>query len=224
MEKSAKRLWNEFWAKQRKKKVVVHKFQIKKMEKIIGNLKGKKIIEIGAGTGVDSLYLAKKYKASVFCLDFSEVALRKIKKNFEKHNLRCKIVKASLRKIPYPNNYFDIVFSNGVLEHFKNPLRVILEQKRVLKKGGLLVIGVPYKYTLYTLKKLILIFLNKWYTGWETQFTKKELQNLIQKAKMKCVDMYYDCHPRWYLPKFLQKTWLNFIINGGIVIFALKTS
>lgn len=221
MKDSTKQYWNVFWSKERKKKVI-HKFQFQKMKKVLGNLKNKRVLEVGAGSGVDSLYLTKKYKTHAFCLDFSEKALEKINSNFKKYNLKCKIIRANLRKIPYPDNYFDVVFSNGVLEHFRNPLKMILEQKRVLKKGGLLVIGVPYKYTLYTLKKLILISLNKWYTGWETQFTKRELQNLIQTTNMKYVDLYYDCHPRWYLPKKLQRTWLNFIINGGVVIFALK--
>lgn len=221
MKVSTKQHWDVFWSKEKKNKTI-HKFQFEKMRRVLGSLKNKKVLEVGAGSGIDLLYLAKKYKIRAFYLDFSGKALEKFKKRMRKCSLKCKIIKADLRKIPYPDNYFDIVFSNGVLEHFKNPLKVILEQKRVLRKGGLLVIGVPYKYTLYTLKKLILISLNKWYAGWETQFTRKELQNLIQKAGMKCTDVYYDCHPRKYLPKILQRTWLNFIINGGVVIFALK--
>jgi ubiquinone/menaquinone biosynthesis C-methylase UbiE len=221
MRSSTKQHWDKFWSKEKKRRII-HKLQFQKMKKVLKNLRNKKVLEVGAGSGIDSLYLAKKYKTRTFCLDFSEKSLEMISKNFKTCNLKCRIIKADLRKIPFRDNYFDIVFSNGVLEHFKNPLQVILEQKRVLKKGGLLVIGVPYKYTFYTLKKMILILLNKWYAGWETQFTKRELLNLIQKAKMKCLDIYYDCHPRWYLPKKLQGTWLNFFINGGVVVFALK--
>lgn len=221
MRKSTKLHWNIFWSKN-KKKPIVHKTQIKKMEKIMGSLENKKVLEVGAGSGIDSLYLAKNYRTKSFCLDFSEESLETVKENFKKHNLKCISIKSDLRKIPYPDNYFDIVFSGGVLEHFRNPLKVILEQKRVLKVGGLLVVAVPYTYTLYTIKKQILISLDKWYTGWETQFSRRDLLNIIKKSKMKVVDIHFDWHPRQYLPKRLQKTWLNFIINGGVVIFAMK--
>ncbi|MEM5782445.1 MAG: class I SAM-dependent methyltransferase, partial [Candidatus Aenigmatarchaeota archaeon] len=108
MKDSPKQYWNMFWSKEKK---TIHKFQFQKMKKILGSLKNKKVLEVGAGSGVDSLYLAKKYKTCAFCLDFSEKALEIIRKNFERNNLKCKVIKADLRRIPYPDNYFDIVFS-----------------------------------------------------------------------------------------------------------------
>ena len=44
------------------------------------------------------------------------------------------------KKLPYKNNTFDEVFCKGVIEHVKDPGRLIREMKRVLKKHGKLVI------------------------------------------------------------------------------------
>jgi SAM-dependent methyltransferase len=45
----------------------------------------------------------------------------------------------------YPDNYFDIYFSGGVIEHFEEgPLRVLQEAHRVLKPDGILILTVPY--------------------------------------------------------------------------------
>ncbi len=43
----------------------------------------------------------------------------------------------------YPNDSFDVVIMNAVLEHFYCPLTAIKEAKRVLKSGGELIIQVP---------------------------------------------------------------------------------
>lgn len=192
------------------------------MKEVLGNLRNRNVLEVGAGSGVDSAFLVKKHETHAFCLDFSEKALKNIRRRFEIGQMKCGMIKADLRKIPFRDGCFDIVFSNGVLEHFRIPLKIILEQKRVLKNGGILVIGVPYTYTLYTIRKQISITLNRWFAGWETQFSGRQLLSLVRNAGMKCVRLYLDCHPLDYLPRKLRRTWINFVLNGGIVIFGQK--
>lgn len=47
-------------------------------------------------------------------------------------------------KIPFENNYFDIVYTHHCLEHIKNIVNVLLDVYRVLKKGGYFLIRVPH--------------------------------------------------------------------------------
>lgn len=46
-------------------------------------------------------------------------------------------------QIPYPNNYFDVIYSKSVIEHFYYPEKLVQEIFRVLKPGGLAITMCP---------------------------------------------------------------------------------
>jgi SAM-dependent methyltransferase len=45
--------------------------------------------------------------------------------------------------LPYPDNYFDVIYSKSVIEHFYYPEKLVQEMFRVLKPGGLLITMCP---------------------------------------------------------------------------------
>lgn len=49
-------------------------------------------------------------------------------------------------EIPYPDNSFDLVFSDNVLEHLAEPEKVFAEVARVLKSGGVFMFKTPNKW------------------------------------------------------------------------------
>jgi len=54
--------------------------------------------------------------------------------------------------IPYPDNFFDVVHSKSVIEHFHYPEKLLKEMYRVLKPGGLAITLCPaweYNYRIY---------------------------------------------------------------------------
>ena len=75
--------------------------------------------------------------------------------------------------LPFPDASFDLVFHQGLLEHFrqKEANNLLKENIRVLKSGGLLLVDVPQRYHIYTVMKHILIALDKWFAGWEREFS-----------------------------------------------------
>jgi len=54
------------------------------------------------------------------------------------------IIQSDLEEpLPFKDNYFDVVFSKSVLEHFYYPEKLVLEIYRILKPGGLVITMVP---------------------------------------------------------------------------------
>lgn len=181
MEKiSTKTHWRTYWDRSDHQPLVRH-------EEMLANIlaatsvKGKKILEVGVGMGGDSIFLAKK-GAYVTAVDFTKEALDELRRTANSLKIKIETVQVDARKLPFKENSFDIVFHQGFLEHFTNPLEMLLEQKRVLKPGGLLVVDVPQRYTTYTIKKHLLMLLGKWFAGWEREFSVHELEDLLKKA------------------------------------------
>jgi SAM-dependent methyltransferase len=53
-------------------------------------------------------------------------------------------VKMDIHRIPFEDNYFDIVLCNHVLEHVNDDIRAMREICRVLKPGGFSIMQVPF--------------------------------------------------------------------------------
>jgi ubiquinone/menaquinone biosynthesis C-methylase UbiE len=214
-------VWDKYWEK-KKNTPIIHKKQLEKMYRATCNLNNIRTLEIGAGSGIDSLFLAETFGAEVYCVDFSKGALKKIKEKATKQKLRCYLVRADLRNLPFIDCVFDAALSSGVIEHFKDIVSVINQQKRVLKDSGILLMGAPYTFTMYTIRKKILMLINCWPPGWETQISKRTMKRLLKQTNMSCIEVYLDCHPIWYLPKQLRFTIVNIFLNGGIITIAKK--
>lgn len=101
-------------------------------------LKSNRVLEVGCGRGSLSAYFAdNKWDCSL--LDSSKKAIDLAKKYFKKNKLTASFTVADCKKLPFYNNSFDVVFSIGLFEHFKNPEQAIKEQIRVLDKNGIFI-------------------------------------------------------------------------------------
>lgn len=102
----------------------------------LGDLTGKKVLEIGCGLGEASVYLAKK-GAVVTATDVSGDMLELVKKVALKHKVKVATAKCVSHQIPFDDGTFDIVYAANVLHHVDlEP--TLKEINRVLKKGGVL--------------------------------------------------------------------------------------
>ncbi len=102
--------------------------------KLVGNVKSKKILDIGCGTGIYAKILTKK-GAKVKGLDFSEEMLRIAKKE----NPKVEFKVGGMEKLSYKNNEFDMVLAALSVGYVDNWDRVFKEVRRVLKPGGFFV-------------------------------------------------------------------------------------
>lgn len=113
--------------------------------------KREKALDVGCGGGVFLARLVQEYGIKGWGIDASEKSIIRAKKNsLAKLNLQT----ASAIKLPFKNNYFDVVLSFDVLEHIKEQKKAVLEMIRVLKPGGRLLI--------YTINKKQFLTWNWW--------------------------------------------------------------
>lgn len=102
---------------------------------LLGDLKGKKVLDIGCGTGRLIGYL-KMQGAEVVAADLSEGMLEKLRK---KHR-GVHTVKADIEDLPFENESFDLVVCTFVIVHLKALQKAFDEVNRVLKTGGYFVV------------------------------------------------------------------------------------
>jgi len=110
--------------------------------------KDKKILEIGSGTGRFCIALAKKYpNKEIIGIDYTDESVELSNIGVQKRNLKnVKFIKANLFNLPFKNGYFDFVFENGVIEHFKNYQDAINEMEKKKKKGGTIAVNTNNWY------------------------------------------------------------------------------
>lgn len=182
---------------------------VKNITNLFPNLKGKKTLEVGAGSGSDSIFLAKQ-QANTTTLDNSEKSLEACRLLAAKYSVDLTSIKADCRHIPFPDNFFDIVFSVGLVEHFLDPIPVIKEQFRVVKTGGYLLIDIPQKYNLYTIVKKIRMLTGSYPFGWETEYSYQNIKNWSKSLNLTIVKIYgRDSAFRIKIPKTVQPYWVK---------------
>jgi len=117
----------------------------KSRNKIINKLKIKKnfkILEIGCGTGRDTIFLEKKLgtNGKLYVQDISEKMMNILQKKL-KNNKKIVPFVSNSDQLPFNDNYFDIIYNFGSFNEFEKPIKVLLEFNRVLKKNGKVLIG-----------------------------------------------------------------------------------
>jgi ubiquinone/menaquinone biosynthesis C-methylase UbiE len=101
----------------------------------LGDLRGKKILDLGCGLGESSVYFAIK-GAEVTACDISEGMLEVASKLAEKRKVKINTLQAySDNLVNIKNEYFDIVYAGNLLHHVDIE-KTIKEVFRVLKWGG----------------------------------------------------------------------------------------
>jgi len=96
------------------------------------------ILDLGAGTGVATAALAKKFKkAQIYALDFALPMLKQTRKRGSwLRRPRC--ICGDMEQLPLADQSVDFIYSNAALQWSNDLERTFREFNRVLKPGGLL--------------------------------------------------------------------------------------
>lgn len=194
--------WERFWWKQQSWKRIFPLTFILISRLIAGYaryrlacefFRGGHILEIGCGTAQSSILLARKKKNSELTgLDFSCVPIAAAKEISEKYGVDGSFILADANHLPFKYESFDLVWSMGVLEHFREPYPVIEELVRVTKKGGAVLALIPSHNNLLVKIRDIVKRITRYYfdfnAAWGgTKAYRIDLNDIFAKLKLKDV-------------------------------------
>ncbi len=157
-------------------------------------------LDVGCSEGKLTLFLKESFP-KIIGLDPDKKAIEIAKKR----KLNAKHYDGD--KIPFKDNSFDILLNISVIEHAEDPLGLVKEMNRVLKKDGVLYLEVANKYfpiephfylpfLSYLPKKLANIYLKLSGQGEGYDdinlVSYKEIMNLLKKSNFKVMDHTLD--------------------------------
>ena len=108
------------------------------VQTMIGSgIRGGRILEIGPGPGYVGLELAKELDS--VCLTGCEISpamIRIARRNASQYGISAEYVQGNAIELPFEDESFDAVISNGSLHEWELPVRVFDEIHRVLRPRG----------------------------------------------------------------------------------------
>jgi SAM-dependent methyltransferase len=128
-----------------------------RVKKMTLNTKNSRInfLDLGCGEGF-ALIEARKKEWNIFGNDISDNRVQEARLP----NIQFK--QGDLFSACYPDNFFDLVYMDSVLEHLINPVDYLRELNRIMNKNGVLYIGVPNEESLFdNFRQLMYRFIGK---------------------------------------------------------------
>lgn len=106
-------------------------------------IKGKKVLDMGCGSGRFSIALSLSGAGEVQGVDLFSQSYQKALGFVGEKGLKVQFREANFHHLPFEESSFDFVFCNGTIHHSTSIRKSLEEYFRVLKKGGL---GFLYIY------------------------------------------------------------------------------
>ncbi len=97
------------------------------------------VLDVGCGEGHFGRIIKTTFSAEVWGAEINGKAAEKAREVLDK------VFIGSIEKgeIILPHDYFDCILFNDVLEHFCDPWKVLMDIKKHLKEGGVIVASIP---------------------------------------------------------------------------------
>jgi ubiquinone/menaquinone biosynthesis C-methylase UbiE len=105
-----------------------------------GFASGKRVLDAACGVAYGSRMLLDAGAAAVVGVDIAEDVIADLR-SLEGPQLKFEV--ADLRRLPFPDDEFDLITCFEAIEHVADPELVLDELRRVLRPGGLLAVSTP---------------------------------------------------------------------------------
>jgi SAM-dependent methyltransferase len=193
--------WDRYW-REREAIDEVYSNEGRLLDPLTGlALEGCRVLEVGAGSGRDSIALARR-GARIYVLDYVMSSFQVIRSVAAEAGLPVVCVCGDATRMPFRDGAFELLFHQGLMEHFRDPRPLLRENFRATAPGGHCLIDVPQRFHPYTLAKHVMIALNRWFAGWETEFSPRQLRAWAAWAGYEVVRVGGD----WMVPGFWYRS------------------
>ena len=107
------------------------------LDKVCKYKKSGKLLDVGCAMGY-FMETADERGLEPYGVELSEFSYKIAKEKFPG-----KVFNGILEKAPFENNYFDIIVMSDLIEHIRDPLRILKKANQLLKDDGILMISTP---------------------------------------------------------------------------------
>jgi ubiquinone/menaquinone biosynthesis C-methylase UbiE len=109
--------------------------------------RGQKVLEVGVGAGTDFIQWVRA-GARAYGIDLTEQGVNHVKHRLVVYGLSAEEVRVGdAENLPYKDEFFDLVYSYGVIHHSPDTIRALEEIIRCTKIGGTIKVMVYNKYS-----------------------------------------------------------------------------
>lgn len=161
------------------------------------DITGKKLVDIGAGTGWFSSAADRRH-AQVHSLDIGLELLMEVRKK-----VVAREIAGNAMDLPFSDNSFDFVISSEVIEHTEGPEKAVHEMARVLKPGGIMIVTCPNRVWLWAVQLANFLKIRPFH-GHEDLPSFKNLERFAKTAGLK-IEKHLGFHPWPFQIRFLQE-------------------
>jgi ubiquinone/menaquinone biosynthesis C-methylase UbiE len=113
--------------------------------RLMGDIRGKKILDVGCGLGESAVYFALK-GARVTATDLSPGMIQTVGRLATFHKVEVEALVSPGEELSVGDNQFDFVYSANTLHHVTSKQKFMEEIRRVLKPGGRCFLWDPIAY------------------------------------------------------------------------------
>src|ERR671930_48109 len=161
--------WNEYWdsvqlpLEVQKSSSLLTRAITDVFDRFLAGKQQQSVLEVGGAPGQYAAYVHRRLGHTVTIFDNSRVGCDKARENFNLLRIPGRVVFGDMFTPPPDLSRFEVVYSLGLIEHFQDIVRAVRAHTRLVKPGGLLILGIPNLRGLngFLMRRLAPSFLDK---------------------------------------------------------------
>ena len=151
----------------------------------LGTLRGQRLLKLdlwNEAQNTEILLWAAAQGATCYGIDIAETTAQKARARGSALGLPIRIAVADVAALPFAADSFDCIYTMGTLEHVPDPDRAFAEIARVVKPGGVAIVGVPNRRDpfLFWLVSRAMQAIGHYPYGYERWYTNGELRDQLR--------------------------------------------